>query len=136
MREFSSNYPLHFAIALQNFQLVSLVLVASLFCLICSTNVRKFFNVICLKILWYFIRKLSIISITSITNIFYQHILITVCSNLTLSWWRPLSYKNQSIDLFCKSMDWFLYDNGLRHERVKGKMNWSILSSSADCTRK
>ena len=20
-----------------------------------------------------------------------------------------------------KSMDWFLYDNGLRHERVKGK---------------
>ena len=32
---------------------------------------------------------------------------------LTLSWRRPLSYRNQS-----KSMDWFLYDNGLRHERV------------------
>ena len=30
----------------------------------------------------------------------------------------PLSYRNQSIDLLCKSMDWFLYDNGLRHERV------------------
>ena len=30
-----------------------------------------------------------------------------------LSRWRPLSYRNQS-----KSMDWFLYDNGLRHERV------------------
>ena len=30
---------------------------------------------------------------------------------LTLSWRRPLSYKNRS--------DWFLYDNGLRHERVK-----------------
>ena len=30
-----------------------------------------------------------------------------------------LSYRNQSIDLLCKSMDWFLYDNGLRHERVK-----------------
>ena len=38
---------------------------------------------------------------------------------LTLSWRRPLSYKNQSIDLFCKSMDWFLYDNGLRHDRAK-----------------
>ena len=26
----------------------------------------------------------------------------------------PLSYRNQSIDLLCKSMDCFLYDNGLR----------------------
>ena len=38
---------------------------------------------------------------------------------LTLSWRRPLSYRNQSIDLQSKSLDWFLYDNGLRHERVK-----------------
>ena len=37
---------------------------------------------------------------------------------LTLSWWRPLSYRKRSIDLLGKSMDWFLYDNGLRHERV------------------
>ena len=37
---------------------------------------------------------------------------------LTLSWRRPLSYRNQSIDLQSKSVDWFLYDNGLRHERV------------------
>ena len=29
-----------------------------------------------------------------------------------------LSYRNQSIDLRTKSLDWFLYDNGLRHERV------------------
>ena len=28
-------------------------------------------------------------------------------------------YRNQSSDLQPKSMDWFLYDNGLRHERVK-----------------
>ena len=41
---------------------------------------------------------------------------------LTFSWRRPLSYRNQSIDLLCKSMDCFLYDNGLRHERVK----WSF----------
>ena len=30
-----------------------------------------------------------------------------------------LSYRNQSIDLPSKSMNWFLYDNGVRHERVK-----------------
>ena len=38
---------------------------------------------------------------------------------LTLSWRRPLSYRNQSIDLRSKTLDWVLYDNGLRHERVK-----------------
>ena len=38
---------------------------------------------------------------------------------LTLLWRRPLSYRNQSINLGSKSMDWFLYDNGLRHERLK-----------------
>ena len=27
--------------------------------------------------------------------------------------------RNQSIDLPSKSVDWFLYDNSLRHERVK-----------------
>ena len=36
----------------------------------------------------------------------------------TLSWQRPLSCRKQSADLRSKSMDWFLYDNGLRHERV------------------
>ena len=30
-----------------------------------------------------------------------------------------LSYRNQFIDLQSKSVDWFLYDNCLRHERVK-----------------
>ena len=38
---------------------------------------------------------------------------------LTLSWRRPLSYRNQSIDLLRKSMEWFLYDRDLRQERVK-----------------
>ena len=38
--------------------------------------------------------------------------------SLTLSWRRLISYRNQSIDLLLKSMDWFLYDIGLRHERV------------------
>ena len=39
--------------------------------------------------------------------------------SLKLSWRRPLSYRNLSIDLLYKSMDWFLYGNGLRHEWVK-----------------
>ena len=42
-----------------------------------------------------------------------------MCRCLTLSWRKPLSYRIQSIYLRSKSMDWFLYDNGLRHERVK-----------------
>ena len=41
------------------------------------------------------------------------------CKLLTVSRRRPLSYRNQSIDLLCKSMYWFLYDNVLRLERVK-----------------
>ena len=32
-----------------------------------------------------------------------------------------LSYRNQTIDLLCKSMDWFLYDRDLRHESVKAE---------------
>ena len=50
---------------------------------------------------------------------------------LTPSRRRPLSYRNQSINLRSKSMDWFLYDNGLRHERVR-----SILSSKNIFDRK
>ena len=47
------------------------------------------------------------------------YITCSVIFLLTHSWWRPLSCRNQSIDLRSRSMDWFLYDNGLRHERVK-----------------
>ena len=50
---------------------------------------------------------------------------------LTLSWRRPLSYKNQSIDLQSKSMDWFLYDNGLRDERIKTFEYFDALIKSA-----
>ena len=48
-------------------------------------------------------------------------------SCLTLLWWRPLSYRNQSIDLPSKSMGWFLYDNGVRHERVKARKKYHFL---------
>ena len=39
--------------------------------------------------------------------------------NVTLLRRRSSSYRNQSIDLLRKSVDWFLYDNSLRQERVK-----------------
>ena len=48
-------------------------------------------------------------------------------SLLPLSRRRPLSYRNQSIGLLCNSLDWFLYDNGLRHERV------NITFDQSDC---
>ena len=49
-------------------------------------------------------------------------------SYLTLSWQRPISCRNQSIDLLRKSVDWFLYDIGLSHERVK-IYSWEICAS-------
>ena len=36
----------------------------------------------------------------------------------TLSWRRPLSYRNQSTELFCKSLNWFLHNRDFHHERV------------------
>ena len=54
------------------------------------------------------------------TTLQYEYIL----HDLTLSWRRPLSYRNQSIDLPSKSMEWFLYDNDLRHERVNFWQNF------------
>ena len=50
---------------------------------------------------------------------------------LTLSWRRFLSYRNQSIDLLCKLMNWFLYDRYLRHERVRDYfyINWTLTDS-------
>ena len=41
--------------------------------------------------------------------------------SLTLSLLRSLSYRNQFIDFQSKSMDWFLYDRELCHERAKSK---------------
>ena len=43
------------------------------------------------------------------------------------SWQRPLSYRNQPIDLLHKSVDWFLYDNDLRHERVN-RFSFSLVA--------
>ena len=50
-------------------------------------------------------------------------LLFPILTHLTLSWWRTLSYRNQSIHLLCKSMHWFLYDRGLRHKRAKTNLS-------------
>ena len=48
--------------------------------------------------------------------------------NYALSWRRSLLYRNQSIDLLYKSMEWFLYDRDLRHETVKLENNFFVKS--------
>ena len=52
-------------------------------------------------------------------RILANHIHFFFFNPLILSWRRLLSYRNQSIDL----LDWFLYDNGLRNERVKRQLH-------------
>ena len=52
---------------------------------------------------------------------------IILSNSLTLSWRRPYSYRNQSTDSLRNSMDWFLYDDSLRHERVKS-LNQVVIS--------
>ena len=59
--------------------------------------------------------------------------MIVIFLNLTPSWRRLLSYRNQSIDLPSKSMDWFLYDNDLRHERVNSSTQKQRSDSSLIC---
>ena len=51
-------------------------------------------------------------------QVFIIFLTVKAQNTLTLSRRRPLSYRNHSIDLLPKSMDWFLYDNRLRLERV------------------
>ena len=52
---------------------------------------------------------------------------IILSNSLALSWRRPYSCRNQSTDSLRNSMDWFLYDDSLRHERVKS-LNQVVIS--------
>ena len=58
-----------------------------------------------------------------------------ICTSvpLNLLWRRPLPYRNQSIDLQSKSIDWFLYDNGLRHERMTIKRTLTVKREGGVC---
>ena len=57
-------------------------------------------------------------------------------SFLTFSWRRSLSYRNQFIDLQGKSVDWFLYDRDLRHERVKKLSGTKGKQKNCECRKK
>ena len=81
--------------------------------------------------------KKVLISNKTVLNIlsnFISHEVI-VCDDKDLPWFygkikslinsfmtELLSYRNQFIDLQSKSVDWFLYDNGLRYETVNEKL--------------
>ena len=56
------------------------------------------------------------VSLIHATHIYYSWILKNIINSL---WRKLLPYRNQSINWLRKSMDWFVYDNGLRHKRVK-----------------
>ena len=64
------------------------------------------------------------------TKSFHKNWVIYFYANLTLSWRRPLSHDGgryhieTSPVLRSKSMDSFVYNNGLRHERVKLLFNF------------
>ena len=52
---------------------------------------------------------------------------ITLQFLLTLSWRRSLSYRNQSIDLFCKPPSWKSYSRHLHRLSVKCFLRWEFL---------
>ena len=68
-----------------------------------------------IKVVYFFYQKLLLYRIinSNVNGIRIQK----SHSSLTLSWRRSLPYRNQSIDLLCKSMHWFLYDRDFLHER-------------------
>ena len=62
--------------------------------------------------------RLSLVNLDKFINMYW------------LSWRRFLSYRNQTIDLLCKSMDWLIYDWISRHERVKEILNPFMANTS------
>ena len=55
-------------------------------------------------------------------NILNHPIFIILNSFVT----ETVIYRNQFNDLRSKSIDWFLYDNGLHHERVKYSLEYKV----------
>ena len=78
---------------------------------------------------WDGLNILFVIQYIRCFKIFWGSTNVLFYISLNLSWRRPLSYWNQSIDLHRKSMDWFLYDNSLGHERVKMGKKWRKMLS-------
>ena len=71
--------------------------------------------IICFGLIVFFLKRLNVFNLSAAT----KNLITNYTFSLTLLWWWYLSYRNKSIDLQGKSMEWFLYDKDLRHERVK-----------------
>ena len=84
------------------------ILTQVLFCEFCGIFKSTFF----IEHFWWLLLSQSCFQLYNIPSCTINDFLFN------LSWRRPLSYRNQSVDLLCKSMDCFLYDNGLPHEMV------------------
>ena len=83
-------------------------------------------------IMLYYIILCSNFMISLDINNYFMFLLVkrtNIDINLTLSWGRFLLHRNQSIDMLSKSLDWFLYDRDLRHERVKEKYDYGKMES-------
>ena len=81
------------------------------FFLLSSSNLSPLF--------WHFSINISLFEILFFNVVRkYVSIVLNACLpvfKVTLSWWRSLSHKSQSIDLQSKLMDWFLYHWHLCH---------------------
>ena len=78
-------------------------------------------NICWLELFWYVehynhYNHCSTWKVAANSCIYFAKLKLPCFHHLTLSWRKPISYRNQSIDLR------FLYDIGLRHERV----NWIL----------
>ena len=51
-----------------------------------------------------------------LNTVIFKNILLDYVLNF--SWRKSLSYRNQSIDLFWKSMDWYPYDRNFFNEEI------------------
>ena len=91
--------------------------------------IRNIFNSSNFRMPSAFWRIRFLVNILQIEGLHQNHLNI-YSMHLTLSRRRPLSYRNQSIDLRSKSTDWFLYDNGLRLERVNRLTLFLLRSTS------
>ena len=107
-----------------------------------SANRTKWSNtqIICQVITWKaagLCDKRKFTSFDQFEVVFEGEFALVLTPGLTLSWGKFLSYGNQSIDMLCKSVNWFLYDRDLRHRRDKccltGKQDREILTFKNQC---
>ena len=69
---------------------------------------------------WMYLTQTDFLRTTSLVWSLALHSLFCLSQEKPLRWKEinTHTHRNQYIDLLRKSMDWFLYDSGLRHERV------------------